>query len=78
MSNRICINCGWALDFKQKIGKVFCLPKIFKKYYRQDWHTTHCIPRNETVQPCSQVLHSCICELFIYSQDRSAYLDAAK
>jgi hypothetical protein len=39
MSNRICTNCGWALDFKEKIGKpslrvqtifVFCLPEIFK------------------------------------------------
>jgi hypothetical protein len=32
--------------------------------------------RNETVQPRSQLLHSCICEQFIYSQDQSAYLAA--
>ncbi len=25
------------------------------------------VPRNETAQPRSQLLHSCICELFIYS-----------
>jgi hypothetical protein len=25
------------------------------------------------VQPRSQFLHSCVCERFIYSQDRSAY-----
>ncbi len=28
--------------------------------------------------PHSQFLHSCICERFKYSQDRSAYLAAAK
>ncbi len=33
-------------------------------------------PRNESAQPCSQILHSCIFERFIYSQDRSAYLAA--
>ena len=38
------------------------------------------IPRNETARarPSSQFLHSCICERFIYSQDRSAYLAARK
>jgi hypothetical protein len=30
------------------------------------------------VRPHSQFLHSCICERFTYSQDRSAYLTAAK
>jgi hypothetical protein len=28
------------------------------------------IPRNETVRPRSQFLHSCTCERFIYSHDR--------
>jgi hypothetical protein len=37
-----------------------------------------CIPRNENAGARSQVLLSCICERFIYSQDRSAYLAAAK
>ncbi len=37
-----------------------------------------CIPRNETALPRSQFLHSCICERFIYSRDRSAYLAEAK
>jgi hypothetical protein len=32
------------------------------------------IPRNETVWPCSQFLHSCIWERFIYSHYRS-YLE---
>ncbi len=31
------------------------------------------IPRNETAQPRSQFLHSCISEQFIHSHDRSAY-----
>ncbi len=35
-----------------------------------------CIPRNETARPRSHIIHSCICERFIYSQDRSAYLAA--
>jgi hypothetical protein len=34
------------------------------------------IPSNETGQPRSQFLHSCICERFMYSQDQSAYLAA--
>jgi hypothetical protein len=29
------------------------------------------IPRNETARPRPQFLHSCICERFIYSHDRS-------
>ncbi len=31
------------------------------------------VPRNETAQPRSQLLHSCICELFIYSHQQSFY-----
>ncbi len=31
------------------------------------------IPRNETMRPRSQFPHSCICERFIYSHDRSTY-----
>ncbi len=37
-----------------------------------------CIPRNETARPRSQFLHSCICERFLYCQDRSAYLAATQ
>jgi hypothetical protein len=40
--------------------------------------TDLCITRNETAQPRSQFLHACICEPFIYSQNRSAYLAATK
>ena len=35
-----------------------------------------CIPRIETALPRSQFLYSWICECFIYSQDRSAFLAA--
>ncbi len=60
------------------------LPLIFSVFMSYPWHTAlyHesdlCISRNETVRPHSQFLHSCICERFTYSQDRSAYLTAAK
>jgi hypothetical protein len=30
------------------------------------------IPRNEIARPQSQFPHSCVCDRFIYSQDRSA------
>jgi hypothetical protein len=33
-----------------------------------------CIPRNETARPRSHFLYLCICERFIFSQDRSACL----
>jgi hypothetical protein len=62
------------------------IPPMFSRYvefslyadstlYRK---SSLCIPRNETAWPRSQCLHSCISEQFIYSQDRSAYLPAAK
>ncbi len=37
-----------------------------------------CMPRNETARPFSQFPHSCICEYFIYSHERSIYFAAAK
>jgi hypothetical protein len=40
--------------------------------------TDLCIPRNQTMRPRSQFLHSCIHERFIYYQDRSAYLAPEK
>ncbi len=36
------------------------------------------IPRKGTVRLQSQILHSCFCEPFIYSSDRSAYSAAGK
>jgi hypothetical protein len=36
------------------------------------------IPRKGTARPPSQFSHSCVCEGFIYSQDRSAYSAAGK
>ncbi len=37
-----------------------------------------CIPCLVIVRPQSQFPHSCVCEWFIYTQDRSTYLAAAK
>ncbi len=37
-----------------------------------------CIPFLEIVRPQSQFPHSCVCEQFIYSQDRSTYFPAAE
>jgi hypothetical protein len=36
------------------------------------------IPRKEIVRPHSQFPHSCVCERFIYSQDRSSYFPVAE
>ncbi len=56
----------WEKHFKKitlhldwQIRETCCTP-----YRKSDF----CIPRNETVWPRSQLLHSCICEQFIYSQ----------
>jgi hypothetical protein len=37
-----------------------------------------CIPFLGIAQPQSQFPHSCVCERFIYSQDRSTYFPAAE
>jgi hypothetical protein len=37
-----------------------------------------CVPRKKTARPQSQFPHSCLCELFIYSQDRSTYFPASR
>jgi hypothetical protein len=37
-----------------------------------------CIPRKGLARPPSQFPHSCVCERFIYSQDRSTYFPAAE
>ncbi len=34
-----------------------------------------CIPRNKTTRQRSQFPHSCFCERFIYSHDRSTYVE---
>jgi hypothetical protein len=47
------------------------LPALYRK-------SDLCIPRNETARPRSQFLHSCLCEGYLYFQDRYAYLAAAK
>jgi hypothetical protein len=53
------------------------------KYTRKSF-LIHCkedsnyIPRSQTERPCSQFPYSYICERFIYFQDLSTYLAAAK
>jgi hypothetical protein len=37
-----------------------------------------CIPFLGIARPQSQYAHSCVCERFIYSQDRSTYFPAAE
>ncbi len=37
-----------------------------------------CILRKRFARPQSKFPHSCVCELFIYSQDRSTYFPAAE
>jgi len=37
-----------------------------------------CLPGKGIALPQSQFLHTCVCERFIYSQERSTYLAAAK
>ncbi len=67
------ITCGiWT-----RYAPVCCAPKSLteKILYRKLGKN---IPNKETARPQSQFLHSYICERFIYSHDRSAYLAAAK
>ncbi len=65
-----------AIDIAQPASDIHGLvPYTAKILYRK--FETH-IPRNETARPPSQFPHSCFCERFIYSHDRSAYFAAAK
>ncbi len=74
----------WILDFinpASRILKLYPLScctciSIFAQLYTaktvyRKFKTN--IPRNETARPQFQYLHSCFCERFIYSHDRSAY-----
>ncbi len=45
------------------VGNHLLLLQIRSALY---WKYNLCIPRNETARPCSQFLHSCCCEWFIY------------
>jgi hypothetical protein len=48
------------------IINTYILAALYRKFETN-------IPKNETARPCSQFLHSCICERFIHSYDWSAY-----
>ncbi len=78
--NRVCIVLGKvslsSLYHQLQVGAIsFCKHRYNNSLY---WKSNWCIPRNETARPCSQFLHSCICERFIYFQDRSVFLVSAK
>ncbi len=46
--------------------------KMYAQCYRYTKRKSHlCIPRKGIVRPQSQFPHTCVCERFIYSQDRS-------
>jgi hypothetical protein len=57
--------------------------KIVPSYFRVLVHTLQgkshlCIPFLGIARPQSQFPHSCVCERFMYSQDRSTYFPVAE
>ncbi len=74
MRNFNLLNYHFDKDFIYYISFPLTYFAVNALYQKSDL----CILRNETVWPRSQFLHSCICEQFIYSQDKSAYSAAAK
>ncbi len=71
--------CFWTGSYKQ-VGVpavLYKIPELLRKTY-----TTMKIPImysfSGIVRPQAQFPHSCVCEQFIYSQDRSTYLAAAQ
>ncbi len=74
----------WLLPFLQRIFSLKWKGKQNREWKKEACKKSVlyknfdlCFPRNETAWPRSQFLHSCICEQFIYSQDRSANFAAA-
>ncbi len=55
---------------KNRQIRLFIRPGAAKTQYRKIETN---MPRKETARLQSQFLHSCFCERFIYSSDRSAY-----
>ncbi len=71
-----------CFSFSNQISFFFHIPDSFFGCLHSNLTASErsdfCIPRNETARPRSQFPHSCICEQFIYSHDRSTYFAAAK
>ncbi len=63
-------------SFNKRAMKIFCLAVVQLKTQNRKFETN--IPRKGIARPQSQFPHSCVCERFIYSQDRSAYSAAGK
>ncbi len=65
------------LEEKEKTMKKLDIRASLQHYTGQ--RKSHsCIPRKGIVRPQSQFPQSCVCERFIYSQDRSTYFPAAE
>ncbi len=78
------ININWPKRFTNMLsGHLTSGWPIFKHTYiatlqRRNTEFETNIPRKGTARLQSQFLHSCFCELFIYSPDRFAYSAAGK
>ncbi len=61
-----------AVETIRATTKIFCLnySVLFSAPQRRP---DLCIPRNKTARPRCQFPHSCLCEWFIYSHNRSSY-----
>ncbi len=71
-----------CFSFSNQISSIFHIPDSFIGCLHSNLTASRrsdlYIPRNETARPRSQFPHSCLCEQFIYSHDRSTYFAAAK
>jgi hypothetical protein len=59
---------------KKSFSYLYCIFPASALYRKSNLY----IPKKGIARPKSQFLHSCVCERFIYSQDRSTYLAAEK
>ncbi len=59
-------------------GPVLYPQSLDAKTLHRKLETNTVFPEMKLLRPRSQFLHPCICEWFIYTHDRSAYMPAAK
>ncbi len=73
---------SFSLNLFISLWQVEALPKLASRGSRDvatlQRKSTLCIPRTVIARSQSQLPYSCVCELFIYSQDRSTYFPAAE
>jgi hypothetical protein len=78
------LHAGWLFNVPRLRNKftvvrsriLFFISHVLYIALQQESHKY--IPRKENARPQSQFPHSCVCERFIYSQDRPTYFPAAK